>query len=324
MDNTGTTTVAQLPYPIQEFYTRDLLENAKQYLHHDRFGQKKSVPRNNSDTIKFERYDLLPHATTPLTEGVTRKGRRLSSQFVTATLRQYGDYVEDTDWLAMTTQSPVARATNELVSQQAGETLDILTREKLVVGTNVFYANGVLSRGAVATKPATADYRKIVRTLKNASAMRIMPMVRPNPGQNTTPVNATFVSIISPSTTMDLKGLAEFVPVEEYASNPGANLLPNEVGKIDEIRFVETNHAKVYEGAGDGGADVHVDLIMGKNAYGTIDLDGAGLTTITKPLGSAGTADPLNQRSTHGWKATHTAIILNQSWMIRYEHLVTA
>jgi len=38
---------------------------------------------------------------------------------------------------------------------------------------------------------------------------------------------------------------------------------------------------------------------------------------IIKPLGSAGTADPLNQRATSGWKATFVAKILNNAFMTR-------
>jgi N4-gp56 family major capsid protein len=53
-------------------------------------------------------------------------------------------------------------------------------------------------------------------------------------------------------------------------------------------------------------------------------LSGEAMSTIVKPLGSAGSADPLDQRSTVGWKATTTTQILNQSWMYRLETLATA
>ena len=48
-------------------------------------------------------------------------------------------------------------------------------------------------------------------------------------------------------------------------------------------------------------------------------LENGGLEVIVKPKGSAGTADPLNQRSTVGWKATKTAEILSEEYMIRVE-----
>jgi len=40
---------------------------------------------------------------------------------------------------------------------------------------------------------------------------------------------------------------------------------------------------------------------------------------IVKAKGSAGTADPLNQRSTVGWKAAHAAAILYEERLVRVE-----
>lgn len=73
-------------------------------------------------------------------------------------------------------------------------------------------------------------------------------------------------------------------------------------------------------------ADVHATLIFGKDAYGVVDVEGNGaLEIIIKPQGSSGTADPLNQRGTVGAKvAAYTAKILNDLWIVRIEHGVSA
>lgn len=73
------------------------------------------------------------------------------------------------------------------------------------------------------------------------------------------------------------------------------------------------------------GLDVHSTLVFGADAYGVIDVDGAGtLTTIIKTVGSSGAADPLDQRATVGAKvAAYTAKILNNLWMVRIEHAVS-
>ena len=74
------------------------------------------------------------------------------------------------------------------------------------------------------------------------------------------------------------------------------------------------------------GCDVHATLIFGKDAYGTIDIEGSQtLRTIIKPHGSAGTDDPLDQRATVGAKvAAYAAVILNDLWLLRIEHGVSA
>ena len=76
----------------------------------------------------------------------------------------------------------------------------------------------------------------------------------------------------------------------------------------------------IYPGeGGKDGADVYSTLILGDDAYGVTEITGGGLQHIVKQLGSAGSGDPLNQRATVGWKATKTAEILVQQYMVRIE-----
>ncbi len=72
--------------------------------------------------------------------------------------------------------------------------------------------------------------------------------------------------------------------------------------------------------------DVHATLVFGKDAYGIVDMEGKGaLHTIIKPHGSAGSGDPLDQRATVGAKApAYAAVILNDLWLVRIEHAVSA
>ena len=78
----------------------------------------------------------------------------------------------------------------------------------------------------------------------------------------------------------------------------------------------------MYKGAGDEcpeGLAVFGCLFLAEGAYGVTEVTGGGLQTIVKQLGSAGTADPLDQRSTVGWKALQTAEILMEPYMVRVE-----
>ena len=71
------------------------------------------------------------------------------------------------------------------------------------------------------------------------------------------------------------------------------------------------------EGGAEGGA-VYGCLFLGKGAYGVIDLS-EGTEVIVKPRGSSGTADPLDQRSSVGWKGVHAAAILYDEYILRVE-----
>ena len=86
----------------------------------------------------------------------------------------------------------------------------------------------------------------------------------------------------------------------------------------DAITCVD--NAVIYPGdTGAGGEKVYSTLIIADNAYGVTELSGEGMKHILKQLGSAGTADPLDQRATVGWKAAHTAEILIPQYLVRIE-----
>jgi hypothetical protein len=70
------------------------------------------------------------------------------------------------------------------------------------------------------------------------------------------------------------------------------------------------------EGGADGAA-VYGCLFLGKEAYGVIDPEGAGMEMIIKDKSQAG--GPLNQFSTLGYKFEGGAKILYQDRMLRVE-----
>lgn len=306
-----------------EFYDRTLLYRAVAYFVHTKFAQVRDIPRNGgTNTIKFRRYGNLAAATTALTEGITPSGKTLSVTDITATVAQYGDYITITDVIDYESKDPVLIEAAEILGDQMGDTLDQLTRDVLAAGTVVTYV-GQVSRGAITSsnKITATEVMKAVRTLKNAKARRVTRMIDASTGIATTPVAAAYIGLCHPNTTFDLQSDALFTPVEKYASTTA--IMENEVGKIAEVRFIESTNCKVFTGAGASSIDVYATLIMGMDAYGITRISGEAVKNIIKPLGSAGTADALDQRATSGWKATFVAKILNDAFMVRVEHAVS-
>lgn len=320
----GNTTRAQISRENTEFYDRTLLLRAVAYFVHTKFAQVRDIPRNGgTNTIKFRRYGNLSAATTALTEGVTPAGSSLSVTDITATVAQYGDFITISDVIDYESKDPVLVEAAEILGDQAGDTLDQLTRDVLAAGTVVTYVGQSTRSAITATNLITAtEVRKATRTLKNAKARRITRMINSSTGVATEPVAAAYIGICHPNTTYDLQDETGWVPVEKYANTVA--LMENEVGKIGEVRFIETTNAKVFSGAGSNGLDVYATIIMGTDAYGITRISGEAMKNIIKPLGSAGTADPLEQRATSGWKATFVAKILNDSFMVRLEHAVSS
>ena len=388
--NTNVTTDGGLSDEMKTFYSDYLIDLAEPYLVHDQFGQKHPIPKNGGKTIEFRKYSPLAKALTPLTEGVTPDGQKLTMSVITATVAQYGGYVELSDVLLLTAIDNNLLQATELLASQAGRTLDTITREVLQGGTNVMYAQGGTARASLAYTNSTTnnnvtfdDIRKCVRALKV---------------QNTPKIKGSYVAIVHPDVAYDIMSDPKWVNVKTYSDPDG--MYEGEIGKIEGVRFVETTEAKVYHapdltegsrtlsvrsnvsssttvpvtekitaadatalagvdvyidgtkhtiasasagnagsasvtlsaaatissgkilypsGAGAAGRDVYGTLILGDNAYGVTEVTGGGLQHIVKQLGSSGTADPLNQRATAGWKAIKVAERLVELYMIRLE-----
>jgi N4-gp56 family major capsid protein len=134
---------------------------------------------------------------------------------------------------------------------------------------------------------------------------------------NAEKINGSYVGIIHPDCSYDLMSDPKWVNVKSYSDPEG--IYEGEIGKIEGVRFVETSEAKVFKGAGASGRDVYSTLILGADAYGVTEISGGGLQHIVKQLGSAGSADPLDQRATVGFKLTHACERLVEPYMIRIE-----
>lgn len=380
------------------FYDRQLLESAKTRFVHAKYGQKRPIPRNSGKRVEFRKWNLFDanDAVEALQEGVTPTGQALSQSNVEVEVAQYGAYVEVSDLLDMTGYDQVISESAELLGEQLGTVVEWVTRDAMNAGTNVQYANGKTSRGAITAsdKLTVAEIRKAVRTLKKAKA-------RPFGEEGRKP---HFICICSPEATFDLQSDALWQDVSKYSCAEA--IYSGEIGRLFGVVFVESTEAKVFTqsvlnkvnasttssasfvlknaptdaeiaylstagnklmigsnehtiasfdaasntvtlaaaasltadaivysmDAGEvdsttkAGVDVHSTLIFGKDAYGMVDVAGSGaLQIIIKPHGSAGTSDPLDQRATVGAKvAAYAAKILNELWIIRIEHGVSA
>lgn len=328
----GTTSSSQITSANQNFLSLPLLSRAYPHFVHALWGQVRDIPRNKTENVRFRKYASLSAATTALTEGVTPVGSQASITDITGTVLQYGDFLTLTDYLDMTTIDPYKVELAEVLGDQMGDTLDQLTKNVLIAGTTVQYAQGVVGRTSVAAGMVfTGDeVRKAVRTLQGNNAKPLTQMIDPSDGFNTSPINPSYVGIISEKTHYDLKKDPDWVKVAEYA-DPEERIHEAEVGSLDDVRFVLAAAntttgagAGVAVAGGAGGIDVHLTLIFGKEAYGLTRISGEAVKVITKELGASGTADPLDQRSTMGWKATYLVKRLQENFMIRVEHAVSS
>lgn len=311
--NTNVTTDSGMTAEMRKYYNMALIDEASANLVHDQFGQKRPIPQGNGKTINFRKFEALEKATTPITEGVTPNGKKLEATDLEATVDQYGDYVTLADMLEMTAIDNIILEATKVIGRQAGLTLDTITRNKINAGTNVSYCPKLGADGAETAVTTRAGLDSSCALTVKA----IQKAVAKLRAQNAPAINGKYVGIIHPYAAYALMRDPEWVDAHKYA-NP-TNLYEGEIGEIAGVRFVQSSEAKIWT---EGSNAVFSTLVLGADAYGTTEITGGGLQTVIKQKGSAGTADPLDQRSSVGWKATKTAEILMDNYMVRIESCV--
>ena len=223
--NTNVTGDSGLSVENKTYYDMTLIDEAQANLIHDQFAQKRPIPKNGGKKIEFRKFASLPKALTPLTEGVTPDGKKLSVTSIEAEVAQYGDYIVQSDVLELTSIDNTIVEATKILGRQAGLTLDTITRNIMQSGTNVYYcpkADGtaVTSREALdATCKLTVDVvNRVVALLKKNNAPKI---------------NGDYVAIIHPLVAYDLMSDERWIDAHKYAQ-PDA-IYNGELGKIGGI-----------------------------------------------------------------------------------------
>ena len=307
---TNVTNQNQLSAEDKTFYERALLERLLPQLNFYKDATKKKLPKNQGRTINFRRFNSLTAPNASLTEGVTPDGNDLNITTITATVAQEGDWVSISDLIQMTGIDPVITETSELLGEEAGLVVDKRIQTAISNGTNVFYAGNAQTRAGLesaTTKYLTAtDIKKLVRKLKNANAKRF--------------ADGFYHMQIDPDIAYDLMADTAWVDVSKYAKPE--QMVKGELGKMHGMKFFESTNLNVVDSStGANKIDVHIAYAYGKDAYACVDLEGgAGKPEIiVKPNGSAGSADPLDQRASAGWKNCFTAVITQPLALVRVE-----
>lgn len=312
---------------LQGWYDKILLKRPLPALLHGRYGQIRPLPANKGTRINFRRFNALGVNTTPLQEGVTPTGKKASTADIYATVKFYGDFLTASDVLLLTGLDATLVEFGELLGEQMRLTADTLDRDVIVAGTSVRYANSVSARTDIVSAIATADLKAIVRILNGNNAKKLTRQIIAGAKVGTSPIPAAFRCITHTDSQQDLEALPGFRPAEEYASQKGRS--EEEIGSWGNIRFELTTNSKVWlaGGASVGSTglvaadsstiDIYSYLVIAENAYGTVPLQKGNVKNIIKKMGAG--EDPLNQRSTSGWKMARTAKILNDNFLIRGE-----
>ena len=183
-------TTSTLTANIKLYYDKMLLDNLYPQLRFYQASSKKSLPTREGKSVVWTRYKKMAKGGQ-LTEGVVPTESMLSSDNISATLKQFGDFVKVSDLLSLTAIDPVIESATKELSEAAALTIDSEIRDVLDANTNVRRVNGKALSAMVATDVLSgAEVRNAVRILKAKD-------VKPHTGGD-------FLGIVHPNCSYDL------------------------------------------------------------------------------------------------------------------------
>lgn len=338
----------EIAAPVNIVYQRTLLDSVKAVTPHFVGSEAGRISSDSSGsfTVNWRRYENLTPVTAALSEVTgslafpVRTGVQPSITNITATVQKFGNVIFLNEEVDLGSFNEVTDKLVEVLGINAGRSLNALQRNELEDNSTVQFAGTATVVGNIDVVLATTggDIDQVVNLLDRASARRVLPMTTGSVNVGSTPIRSSFIGICHPDVEMDVRQMVGFAAAETYAGQ--TQLFANEFGAANGVRWVSTPEASID--ADSGGAslnnnarfttastavDVYNNVIMGEGHHGSVTLDmpdhpkeiyTAGdelpsVMMISHAAGSAGSADPLNEVSSVGWKSWHAAAVLTNS-----------
>lgn len=290
-----TQTTLSLPGNIYSYYHKMLLNSVEKQLRFWGLGTKRIHPKGfGKDSFVLKYGHILPK-TTPLSEGITPTSTAIASNKYTITLKQYGDYVPISDFLTFTAIDPVLENVTKKIAYSCALSIDSVIRDHLLATAtaNIQWvgAGNAADNDITAGEVFTAqDSLKAIRLLRGTDAQPLD--------------DGYYAWVMHPYNSIDVMGdtsAGGFIELNKYVQGLADGPLNGEVGKVYGARIIDSSNITAVANA--GAVNVYRTFMVAQEAYVVTTFDKEYMKLIVKQAGSAGTADPLEQIATVGYKA---------------------
>lgn len=241
-----------LTQTILDVFSKDILFHAQPVLRFEQFAVKKTdLQAQPGLTIKMTVYNNL-NLGGKLTENTPIETQALSASQREITVYEYGNAVSVTELLLQATFDDTMANAAKLLGMDYAKTLDKELRDTVLAGTQVVYPNGKSARNTLAVSDTFtgAVIKDVIEVLSTNNVGKYQ--------------NDHYVMFIHPHHARDVRDDSEFMNVSQYGKQ-----YAGEIGRIDDIVFIETTQMPKLAGAGAGGTvDVYQAVAFGENAYG--------------------------------------------------------
>lgn len=250
---TGGTNV-RLSELVLTIYSKEIMFQAQPVLRFDQFAQVKTdLSATPGKQITFFKYNNLT-AGGSLTEGTPLATQALAGSQVSITVGEYGNAVAVSNLLMATAFSDVMSDAAKLLGQDYAKVIDAMARDTLEdgAGSTVFADDAVNVDAVGATDYLTMEEIKdAVEILATNNAPKIN--------------NDHWVCFVHPHQSRNLRDDADWVTVGKLDPQ---RLYNGEIGRIDDVIFVETTQVSIDHNAAATPVDIYSALMIGDNAFG--------------------------------------------------------
>ena len=287
-------TTTTLSGNLHSYYFKRLLDSAKSQLKLWPLGNKKIHPKGTGTDSYVLRYGHVSASTSELSEGVPPSEATIDTEKYTIALKQYGQFLKLSDFLTFTSIDRVLQSVTDELAYTAALSTDQIIRDNLIANatTNLQYvgSGNTVDNDIAANEVFTApEALKGVRILRAGDA----PPMK----------DGCYIWLVHPYNTIDIMSdtaAGGFIELNKYVASLAEKPLVGEVGKVYGARVIESSN--VASAANTGPVNVYRTMMFARNAFCVTSFDKKHMDLIIKQIGAAGTADPLNQVATAGYK----------------------
>jgi N4-gp56 family major capsid protein len=269
---------------IQAVWSKEILFVAMPILRFEQFAVKKTeLGVAPGLTINFMKYNNLPvdeDNGAALTEGIRMTTSALSAFQYRITVGERGHAIAVTEMLLHASFDDVMASASRLLGRHMAQSMDFEARNTLLAaaGNTAFgYQQAAPWQGSSTNiyEPGTAGSSvSDVNALTGGSGQEPFYMtphtvkdgVEQLASLNIPRLGETYVSFIHPSQSRRLRDTPEWIEVTKYAA-PG-NFMLGEIGRINDVVFIETTQVKKVAAADPGDIPYYRSLMIGDNAFG--------------------------------------------------------
>lgn len=238
---TGTAPTPNLAAAILKVYSKQVLFAFQPFTYWDQFTVKKTelglIPGN---TINFLKYNNLT-AGGPLAENVAMSVQGLAASLIALTVREWGNAVSMSELLLHSSFDDTMSRAAALLGMDYAVVLDGALRDQFEFDvTNTVWAGDATTSANLSTGAndgfSTVEIKDAVEQLKTANVPGL-----PEAG-------GSYICILHPHQARALRDDDAWVNAANYAG--ATQVFNGEIGKFEDVRFVETTQCKAITGNG--------------------------------------------------------------------------